>query len=129
MASDDSEHPGEPVLEEEEEGGAAGGAGDQLDPLERLLQGREDHLTLKVDDLKKEREALMKQKKELTLKLKVAQKKKKRLKLKTRGRQFHQDIVDVIVMRAKEKSIADKRKKKMRAKKSLPRAKIVKVCQ
>ena len=82
-----------------------------MDPLQQLLQGREDHLTQKVDSLKKQREALKKQKKELTLKLKNAEKKKRRLKLKAKELNTG-DIIDVIVMRANEKALAEERKKK-----------------
>ena len=82
-----------------------------MDPLQQLLQGREDHLTQKVDNLKKEREALKQQKKEITLKLKIAEKKKKRLKLKAKELNTG-DIIDVIVMRANEKALAEERKKK-----------------
>ena len=81
-----------------------------MDPLQQLLQGREDHLTQKVDNLKKEREALKQQKKEITLKLKSAEK-KRRLKLKAKELNTR-DIIDVIVMRANEKALAEERKKK-----------------
>ena len=82
-----------------------------MDPLDQLLQGRADHLTQKVDDLKKEREVLKQQKKELTQKLKNAEKKKRRLKVKAKELSSR-DILDVIVMRANEKALAEERKKK-----------------
>ena len=82
-----------------------------MDPLQQLHSGREDHLTQKVDSLKKEREALKQQKKEITHKLKIAEKKKKRLKLKAKELNTG-DIIDVIVMRANEKALAEERKKK-----------------
>ena len=111
MASCHTGQPGEPVVEEDWELAAPGGAGAALDPLQQLLQGREDHLTQKVDNLKKERETLKQQKKELTQKLKTAEKKKRRLKLKAKELSSR-DIIDVIVMRANEKTLADERKKK-----------------
>ena len=110
MASCHTGQPGEPVVEEDWELAAPGGAGAALDPLQQLLQGREDHLTQKVDNLKKEREALKQQKKEITLKLKSAEK-KRRLKLKAKELNTR-DIIDVIVMRANEKALAEERKKK-----------------
>ncbi len=111
MASDLAGQPGEPVVEEDWELAAPGGAEGELDPLQQLLQGREDHLTQKVDNLKKEREALKQQKKEITLKLKIAEKKKKRLKQKAKELNTG-DIIDVIVMRANEKALAEERKKR-----------------
>ena len=75
--------------------------------LVALLAGREDRLTMAVDDLKKERAALTKEKKELTKKLKSAERKKNRLKYKAKELST-KDILDVIVMRANAKSAAAK---------------------
>ncbi len=110
MASDHTGEHGEPVVEEDCELASPGGEEGELDPLQKLLQGREDHLTQKVDNLKKDREALTKQKKELTQKLKTAEKKKKRLKTKAKELSSA-DIVDVIVMRANEKALLSQKKK------------------
>ena len=82
-----------------------------MDPLQQLLQGREDHLTQKVDNLKKEREAFKQQIQEITLKLQIAVKKKKRLRQKAKELNTG-DIIDVIVMRANEKALAEERKKR-----------------
>ena len=86
-------------------------------------------MTLKVDDLKKEREALMKQKKELTLKLKVAQKTKKEAEIESEGAKLHRhrrrdchEGEGKINRGREEKKIASLEAKS-------PRAKIVKVCQ
>ena len=75
--------------------------------LVALLAGREDRLTMAVDDLKKERAALMKDKKDLSKKLKNAERKKNRLKYKAKELST-KDILDVIVMRANAKSVAAK---------------------
>ena len=111
MASDDAGEPGDGVLEDDGELAAPSGAGTLLDPLDQLLQGRADHLTQKVVDLKKERDFLKQQKKEITQKLKMAEKKKKRLKTKAKELSSR-DILDVIVMRANAKALAEDKKKK-----------------
>ncbi len=94
MASDDAGEPGDGVLEDDGELAAPSGAGTLLDPLDQLLQGREDHLTQKVVDLKRERDILKQQKKDITQKLKMAEKKKKRLKTKAKELSSR-DILDV----------------------------------